>query len=217
MERGSRSQNPDTQSPEIGQKQYESLLWDEATKIFDAIVKLQNSADLLYAELQVLRQQGSRAHNDDVFRAKEKEYWLIFEKINNLRVKENKLQSVLEKVAKGTATIEEIAEFVNIHENNTEPVISKRKRAIREEALRMAAMANSRYLADNFVTSAHKKTTTNHLTTGRHASAVKGNIRPEEAESVFTYKTTDTHGGKVSHGKRPDSYTSRAGKRVRKK
>lgn len=39
-----------------------------------------------------------------------------------------------------------------------------------------------------------------HLTTGRHARKVQ-NVDPYDPEGDFFFRTSDTHGGKVGHGK----------------
>lgn len=57
-----------------------------------------------------------------------------------------------------------------------------------------------------------------HLTTGRHATGIKGRFDPFFAEGEFFHATADTHGGKVRGGSRQPkgAYINNRGKTIRK-
>jgi hypothetical protein len=59
------------------------------------------------------------------------------------------------------------------------------------------------------------------ITTGRHLKRLGPKqlegTTIEEVPAKFFHETADTHGGKVKHGKKPGSYVTRGGRRIRKK
>ncbi len=219
MDRRGKGFNPTEHSSGNYQKnQREAELWEVAAKISQQLTDLEARSVALYAEVEKLRSSGSIIGADKDYNDKIKEYWTTMEEINLARAKENRLQTVIEKVSAATATDEDISEFLDDKKSNAEQPISKRRRAILKEADRMRRISGDRgYLDSDLITDSRGRETTR-LTTGRNASAVKGvTITSESALGEFLHRTADTHGGKVGHGKNPGSYTSASGKRVRKK
>lgn len=165
--------------------------------------------------------------------------------LNALRRHYEELKRLIEKLAEDEGRIErallslEAGEVVNLAEflgesREENSALSKKKRSaqkdeqyLREQNAHLAAAAEvldprltlqrlyEFYGLGNPLPSPQQR----RLTTGRHATGVKGSFSPEEAEHAFFDATIDTHGGKSrrSHHKKAGIYVRRDGKRIRKR
>jgi len=209
--------------------EYEKLLWERAGQLSKAKAEIAAKRDPLYEAIQAMK-RNANLHTQEIIREKENLYWQLQKELVAIQDEENRVQSALEKAEEGE--IDEIL-FNNLKaapSSDNQAHISKRKQKILEEAERLRKLSKERsgdeddsgWSAAIYAGGALPLTSNQHgradgrLRTGRHRRKVK-NIDPLNAQIEFYFQTTDTHGGKVDHGKKGTSYTSKSGKKIRKK
>lgn len=200
-------------TPEQAEK-YEEIIWERAGEFS----LLRNALQKRIEEMDILFEQKPsntlNLYEIELRQGEEKEYWEIKGKIDEIKREEDKLENLLLSLSDGTATLEDVESLVP-EEDSEQRKISKRKAAILREKQRMGVDPIN-IIGDMYAEFGKE---TMHLTTGRHARKIKnlGTMDPLSAAHEFYYRTTDTHGGKVSHGKKSPSYVGASGRRIRKK
>lgn len=203
---------------ESRQETLKRRLWQFAEVVGNELCELEDEQRRLYEEIQALRIHPN-LHEREILIEKEKRYWELNERIQSLKEKENTTQNHLLAVEEGSFSAEEIDSFLP-HEAENGPKISKRKQRIQEERERdlsdggFGVGYNYNY---GWGRASHDRHNPNRLTTGRHATGIKGNMSVYEGEQRFMDATTDTHGGKVRKRKQGSGYISSGGKRIRKR
>jgi len=193
--------------------EYEERLWHRADELMEMRASMTSRRDELYAEIQTMRAKALNLHEKDVVAQKETEYWRIHAKIEDIEKLENQLEAALEKLDAGQISQEELDKLIPQPQKQT-PQLSKRKRRILEEMQQLGLHPSE--IAWGMYGEFGSNPT--RLTTGRHQTGIKANFDPMFGASEFFYRTADTHGGKVAHGKKGRNYfTSASGKRIRKR
>lgn len=195
-------------------KDYEERIWRRAEE-FSMIRQALEARLKEMDELFLAKPTASlNLHESEERADEENEYWETKEKIDEIKSEEDRLEESLISLGQGTA-VESDLEILVPAETEEEKTISKRKQRILEEKKRLGLDPRG-IMSEMYGEFGQEKM---RLTTGRHAKGVKnlGSIDPLSAAYAFYHNTTDTHGGKVAHGKRGPSYVSSSGKRIRKK
>jgi hypothetical protein len=206
------------QSIESGdQRQYhEQLLWDKASDLDSLKKGLQQRLAELDAEFTEKPTHSLNLHQRELRAAQENEYWRLKEKIDEISAEENRVQKVLEDIGNDrNVDLKELNTLIKQPTREDQTKLSKRKQRILEEKQRSGIDPReiNYFIWREFGSDAMA------LTTGRHAKGVKnlGNVSPDQASNEFFYRTADTHGGKVDHGKKGNMYVTKSGKRIRKR
>ena len=166
-------------------------LWELAFTAEEELGELEKQVDAAYE----LHGQKKSIENEN-------NYWDLFKRLNELKNQEADLLRVIEKVEEGTATEEDVLPFFpQDPAEDDEPLLSKKKRAMLVEAerrgdqsdlqLRLASLG-----IDTLMVTGNGSETTR-LTTGRRQTKVRMNLTAFAAENEFSYRTADTHGGKM--------------------
>lgn len=187
--------------------------WQRAEEFSVIRQSLQKEADELYILFTDKPITSLGLHKQDLRREDEEKYWEIKGKIDEIKKQEDELEEIILKIEEGNVSKDEI-EKVLPKQTEEEKHLSKRKRRILEEKRRLGIDPRE-IMSEMYGEFGSEKM---HLTTGRHGNGVKnlGNTDPLSAAAHFFFATTDTHGGKVAHGKKGGSYVSVSGKRIRK-
>lgn len=190
----------------------EKFLWGSAEASQQERIDLEKRISILETEIANMWSGRLNLHEQDILANKEKEYQQLTSQLGQKKQIENEAWHKLTEWELGIMNPEVKNELLQTIEGN-EP-LSKRKQRIEEERERIKKNLN--IIDDEYATQiAHKGGQQGtHLTTGRHGTSITGNFSPEEAPEKFYDATTDTHGGKVSYGKRPRK--SAGGKTIRK-
>ena len=191
----------------------EDFLWKKAESLQQARIDLEKKISILETEIANMRSRRLNLHEQDVLGKKEDEYQILTPQLNQKKQEEEEIQKKLIDLEYGMMSAEIKNEI--IHAVKGDDVISKRRQKIKEEQSRIQKELNiidGRYAAQIARKGGQQGT---HLTTGRHATQIKGNIDTTKAEEEFYRKTTDTHGGKVAYGKRQRK--DAGGRTIRKK
>jgi hypothetical protein len=197
------------------QKSPADILWEKAVNLSDGILPgLETYKNELFSTVQNMRSQLGIPS----FKIEEAEtdYWRVSDKVQILEEEISKILSTLSDFSEGKVNETKLREMLPQEEKDLEK-LSKRKKAIIKEEDRLKEMGiDSREVAfEKHITSFGADSY--RFTTGRHQKKVHGDLDVYSAADDFFYRSTDTHGGKVDHGKgRRDSYYTSGGKRVRK-
>ena len=206
--------------PPVGSEKgtLEKRLWKRAEDVRAERIALIDKRDMVYGEITEMRAKHLNLHEKDLLTAKESEYWGLTAAIEQTMVAEDTIENALLRLDGDDISEEELLRILP-QESGDSTKISKRKQRILEEEERLASVVKSD-LFDGMgipIQSAFGSERTR-LTTGRHQKSITGSLDPLSAEGEFFYRTADTHGGKVSHGKKGRTfYRSASGKRIRKK
>lgn len=209
----------DKRANEQAPKSPEDLLWQGTEELSALRAPLVEHQVRLYEEIERMRAKAQlNLHERDVLAAKEKEYWRVTRKIEEIAERETKIVEALEALETGTIDEAAIRELVPPPAQETEQM-SKRRKAMQaeQERLGMSAAEIAWHKYTTFGVRPTYGTQPNRLTTGHNLSRVHGDFRPDEAEAAFRLRTADTHGGKVQHGKDGNTYVSPSGRRIRKR
>lgn len=195
--------------PEKGRSR--TLTTEELTsQLYNRWVNLQTQHETLRGEIDELSETIHQL-NEDIFM-----YGSDHDRIfNRKRMQQgnrmNALYSLneeLRKVREGIALLESgqlsEKELRKLVEQDGEQVLSKKKRAIQKERRFLEQQGlnpdEPSPLGLDDSSRLDYSSQPNHLTTGRHARKVQ-NPDPFDPAGDFFYRTADTHGGKVGHGK----------------
>lgn len=190
-----------TAHPEWEENLYNLLAEREAERDF-----LYAQANQLYDEINEGHSHNPNLHQIQVLGQQEAKYWRMQEQATQAGVTVREVEAAIELAQTGRLSE---AEYHRLVDNpSDQPALSKRKQAIKreEEFLKKVGIiddtnTDSSYLpgfSDSLITD---KTNPTRLTTGRHAKNIKTNADSYSAVDEFFYRTADTHGGKVGHGK----------------
>lgn len=213
------SESAESSTSEVTEsKTITELLWDRAIHLSDdtqaPLVSYQNE---LYKKVMAMR--SDRGISKSILEDAETAYWRVTEKIQNLNDEVDKITKALNDFEAGAISEDRLRELLPQEEKVEESEkLSKRKQAIKKERERLEHMGIDPREVEyeyemhtiNFGADSYR------FTTGRHQKRIHGNIDPFSATGEFFYRTTDTHGGKVSSGKRAGLYVTANGKRIRK-
>lgn len=170
---------------------YEKQLWKRAEDLAVQKGTLALQKDAIYQEVENLRKQSPNLHDIEVLRDREGLYWKIDKELQSSIEEENAVQEALLHLEGGTVASEELAALIRESAHAAER-ISKRKQRILEYRRLLEKSHGFDAELDN-----PPPPPTTHLSTGRRATAVKGNMEQKSAAEVFYRQTTDTHGGKI--------------------
>jgi len=204
-----RDKNHDTRSEK---NIIEDFLWKKAESLQQARTDLEKKINILETEIANMRSRRLNLHEQDILGKKEDEYQILIPQLNQKKQEEEEIQKKLVDLEYGIMSAEIKNEI--IHAVEGDEIVSKRRQKIEEEQSRIQKELNitdERYAAQIARKGGRQGT---HLTTGRHATDIKGNIDSASAAEEFYHRTADTHGGKVSYGKRSKKSTS--GRTIRK-
>ena len=204
-----RDKNHDTRSEK---NIIEDFLWKKAESLQQARTDLEKKINILETEIANMRSRRLNLHEQDILGKKEDEYQILIPQLNQKKQEEEEIQKKLVDLEYGIMSAEIKNEI--IHAVEGDEIVSKRRQKIEEEQSRIQKELNitdERYAAQIARKGGRQGT---HLTTGRHATDIKGNIDSANAAEEFHHRTADTHGGKVSYGKRPKK--SASGRTIRK-
>jgi len=195
-------------------KELEQRLWAKAEELSEIRRGLAERMKELYAKINGGDVGGIGLQAEQLRANLENEYWRLDAKVNDIKELEAKIEVMLEGLDLGEANSEEIGNFLAEPEHEQEgEKLSRYKQRILEEKQRLGIDPRE-IRADMYDEFGSEKM---HLTTGRNAGhRVKGTFNSTDAEKEFFSRTADTHGGKVEHGKKGDTYISKSGKRIRK-
>jgi len=196
---------------------YEGLLWQRADDLSQLSAPLTEHQNQLYQEVQTMRSRHLNLHERDVLAKKEDDYWRIQGKMQDLAKQEDEIVEALRGLENGTVDENRLRKIAPPPPEETTQ-LSKRKQKILEERMRLGD--DPREISwDIYREFGSREFGSNptRLTTGRHQKRISGSFHPVTAEDVFYFRTADTHGGKVGHGKKGGSYATPAGRRHRKK
>ena len=166
---------------------------------------LQEKINALYDEIQQIRTGNPNLHRLQIQANKEKEYWDLQEKLQELSNRIGEIESVIGLYDSGEFSLTDAMSSLGVVQEA--PRLSKKKIAIqreREFLNRAGISPDSTMPVDlSFIsgTSLGVMKNPTHITTGRHQRTVK-NPDPMDPQGDFFYRTADTHGGKVGHGKK---------------
>src|SRR3989344_853209 len=204
-----RDRNHDTRSEK---DIIEDFLWKKAESLQQVRTDLEKKINILETEIASMRSRRLNLHEQNVLGKKEDEYQILTPQLNQKKQEEEEIQEKLIDLEYGMMSAKIKNEI--IHAVEGDEIVSKRRQKIEEEQSRIQKELNitdERYAAQIARKGGQQGT---HLTTGRHATQIKGNIDSASAAEEFYHRTADTHGGKVSYGKRSKKSTS--GKTIRK-
>lgn len=195
-------------------KQYKDLLWQRADDLSEIREPLVEHQMQLYEEVEEMQTQNLNLYEQDLLAKKERAYWRVIGKLQDIANKEDQIEETLQGLEEGTISEERLMEIVPSPEDEEEQ-LSKRKQKILEERERLVKLGHdpSEIEWDLYAEFGSDPT---RLATGRNRRRIKGSFHPATAAGEFFFQTTDTHGGKVKHGKMGNFYTTRSGKRIRK-
>ena len=182
-------------------EEWEGLLWQRAEEISGLRTTLKDIEETLFQEVESMKRRPLNLHEKDILAEKEAAYWKASQERHRAEEEETRLEQALRDIANKVVNVQVLQTLVKIP-TQEERRISKRKARILEERERLAKLEKERsnLIFDPLAVGEAQQVT--HLTTGRHATGIKGSINPADAEREFYYRTTDTHGGKVGHGKK---------------
>ena len=189
---------------------YSDLLWRHVEYLSELKNPLTQHQMELYQEVAAMRNHHLNLYEQELLAKKETEYWRISEKLQDIKDQEDQLIQTLQNLEAGIIDEEVIQKLVPQTQETGH--ISKKKRRILEEKERLGI--DPREIAWDMYREFGSNQT--RLTTGRHRKQVKGSFDPTSAADEFFYRTADTHGGKVSHGKKSGYFTTISGKKIRK-
>lgn len=190
----------------------EKFLWRSAEASQQERIDLEKRISILETEIANMWSGRLNLHEQDILANKEKEYQQLTSQLGQKKQIENEAWHKLTEWELDIMNPGVKNELLQTIKGN-EP-LSKRKQRIEEEKERLKKNLN--IVDEGYATQiAHKGGQQGtHLTTGKHGTSITGNFSPEEAPEKFYDATADTHGGKVSYGKRPRK--SAGGKTIRK-
>ena len=210
MSMESRQQKQKTESLKIT---YEPLLWQRAEELSALRTQMKECQQDVYQQTSEMKSRLLNLHEHDVLNEKEAEFWRIEKKLQEIATLEDQVQQALQSLEEGTIG-ESALQSIAPHLPKETEQLSKRKARILEEQQRLGL--DPREVAyDMYAEFGYQPTT--HLTTGRHQKRIKGNLNSLTAGDEFFHQTADTHGGKVSYGKKSTYFTNASGKRIRKR
>ncbi len=193
------------------QVDYEKLIWVKAEELGDLEKEIQAHLESLEEKISARPFRSLNLHKREERAEDEKVYWQLQAELRKLQEDENRLQQYLEDLERGVVDDELIKGFLSqVRESQDETRISKRKKRILEERERSGV--DPRNVDSELGLGANPSS----LSTGRHLKRVKTGGH-DDPVGAFYYYTTDTHGGKVGHGKDGRTYVSKSGKRIRKR
>jgi hypothetical protein len=192
-------------------RKYKPLLWQRAGKLQSLRNSLQDHQMKLYGQIEEMQNRHLNLYEQEQMGKKELEYWRIQEKMEDITNMEDEIVQAIESLEDGTASEEGLQEIAPPPVKETEE-LSKKKKRMQEEEERLG-ISQAEIDWDLDVAFGPNPT---RLTTGRNRKRLKGSYNLDVAADEFFYQTTDTHGGKVKHGKRGGSYVGSGGRRVRK-
>lgn len=197
---------------------YDALLWQRIDELTDLRTPLESHLGGLYDEIEKMRTRRLNLAEEEVMVQKETEYWRIQGQIQQLSSDEERVLQLLADLEAGTIDPQVLQEFLPPPAEEKEN-LSKRKRRILEEKKRLGLdISEANWYAHYLdVLPREIAAPTTRLTTGRNRKGIKGQFDSYTAVGEFFDQTADTHGGKVPHGKNGKTYTTREGKRIRKK
>lgn len=206
---------PKTERKELREDiaQYEGLIWQEADEVSKLRAGLEQLANELYQTIQG-KQGKANLYEEEQLRKTESEYWRIQKKLESLKETEDNLQRVLIDISDGKIDLPTLKKMF-VKQIEGEATVSKRKQRILEEKKRLGFDPRE-IMSDMYGEFGVEKM---HLTTGRNLRRVNlgSGVSSLDAGGEFYYRTSDTHGGKVAHGKHGPTYVSPSGKRIRKR
>ncbi|MBS3903454.1 MAG: hypothetical protein KGZ30_03740 [Anaplasmataceae bacterium] len=207
----------------------ESDLWLTVEKISAERGVKQIEADELYAIVQ--RKQEGNLHEKQEAQEDSRRYWELQRALKTLQEQDELIQRYLEKLEGGevidSEETKELQAILKIYlDSSNEEVskggLSKKKQRLLEEEKKMRDRLPkdqlSAMLYDEAVQNIPQgfETRLGRVSTGRHAKSLNKVVDPLQAAGEFYNATADTHGGKVGYGKK-DYYTSKSGKKIRKR
>ena len=202
---------------------YEGRLWEEAEHLAETKAVLKKRQ----AELYDLLHKGNKSEDFNKIRKLEDEYWGIPDSLTEVEEKEAQVQDLLLRLDEGSVDESELRNLFPDGNGEAEQVRLTKSKQRRLEQLKAIRDGISGVYFDSYGFGydlgywerGNFGNEPNRLTTGRHATGIKGSFSPEDVASEFYYQTSDTHGGKVGHGKSRSGghYVTKSGKRIRKR
>lgn len=216
-------------------EEIETKFWVKAGELSSRREDCKNQQDELEKKISELKKKGLNLHTEQVVGEMERQYWRLGAIIDSIKTLEFQLEEGLEKLQKGSLTYNDLDFFGLSLSEESEGKLSKKKAAIRKDEERYRKILKERgvseedlqldpifYSLSGDIGPTHVPGGPNEtrLTTGRNLRKIKSTanlqFNPFNAESEFYHRTADSHGGKVGHGKKGDSYVSKGGKKIRK-
>ncbi len=204
---------------------YEAKLWQRANEISDKRNNKEERRNELFKESRKIR--NSRSNTDKVrLQDIDEEYWRLNQEIKNLFTEEDTIQELLLGVSEGKPDLVALQEMFPPEEPKK---LSKKKQRIQDEIDRLGYDPRNGYqgaldlgLPDSStINPVHLKkvagSNPQRVTTGAGQTGIKGNFNPLDGPEIFFASTSDTHGGKARKKSSSNSFTTKGGKRIRKR
>jgi|GEM_PF-3152644 len=210
---GDKISTPTTESlvPKTTTQRLEEYVYTLIGEVQHPLIKLQGE---LYQKFENMHGQKFGVPKYLIEEAEEN-YWRVAEKVQDLEERINGMVDAIDRFENGEIPEEDLEEFLPQEEAEPEK-ISKRKQAIAREEERLKKLGIDPREVEFDIHVMGFGADPYRFSTGKHQKRVGGNMDLGGATVAFFDSTVDTHGGKVSYGKRGNFYKSKSGKRIRK-